>query len=83
MLKFFKGWLFTATAAVLTPKPELPPVTADMKARGLAWRKIDGEFCLVCGFCGGNCGQCGLTHRIGNIPADMQTMIDNLNGGKA
>jgi hypothetical protein len=55
-----------------------PALTDDMIDRGLCWRKIDGEFYEVCEFCGGNCGQCGLTARIGNIPASMQAMVDNL-----
>lgn len=36
----------------------------------------------VCDFCGGNCGQCGMTGIIGNVPASMQTMVNSLYGRK-
>lgn len=32
---------------------------------------------MVCDFCGGNCGQCGLTHIVGNVPFDFQRMVVN------
>jgi hypothetical protein len=43
-----------------------------------------GEFVInksgivVCSTCGGNCGQCGFTGILGNPPADMQIIIDNI-----
>lgn len=46
----------------------------------------EGEFVLrkdgvvVCRFCGGNCGQCGHTGTLGNVPASMQVMVNNLLG---
>lgn len=61
------------------PKRLVPPaVTDDMKSRGLTWAFIDGNWAQVCDFCGGNCGQCGLTGRIGNVAPNMQRMVDKL-----
>jgi hypothetical protein len=44
----------------------------------LIWVLVKGEWREVCDFCRGNCGQCGLTSRIGNVPANMDSMIDKL-----
>lgn len=58
-----------------------PEVTEQMKSRDLVWaRANDGTFHPVCNFCGGNCGQCGVTWIVGNVPASMDRMISNLGG---
>lgn len=54
---------------VFNPKPK---VTQQMFLRGTTWRKgktrEGGETWIeVCDFCGANCGQCGLTERLGNF----------------
>ena len=41
-------------------------------------RRKDGV--VVCSFCGGNCGQCGYTDVLGNVPASMSTMVESLHG---
>lgn len=60
-----------------------PPISTEMQRLGLTWAYItdpngpasNGRWIEVCDFCGGNCGQCGMTGRIGNIPFDMERMI--------
>lgn len=72
----------------------MPPISEDMKRRGLTWKAcLNSELPLrgsitprivwreVCDFCGGNCGQCGLTGRIDNVPFDFQRIIDNATKG--
>ena len=83
MLKrFFRElWLYLNNGATRKWHPEL---TLEMMNRGTTWALITyangrKEWREVCDFCHGNCGQCGLTGRIGNIPASMQAMIDNGN----
>jgi len=56
-----------------------PQVSAAMKAKGLIWiQDHTGEWYKACAFCGGNCGQCGVTGEVGNHPADMSIMARNL-----
>ena len=43
----------------------------------LIWILHKDEWREVCDFCHGNCGQCGLTDRIGNIPASMDAIVKN------
>lgn len=54
-----------------------PPKPAIISERGNqhVWR--DGQWVEVCGFCGGNCGQCGTSVGRG-VPASMDNMIKNL-----
>lgn len=47
----------------------------NLAPRGYMWRNINGVRTLVCDTCGGNCGQCGETDRLGNIPIDFDYMI--------
>lgn len=55
-----------------------PPITHEMKMRGTAWaRTVDGGWREVCNFCGGNCGQCGMTERLGNPGFSFDRIIDN------
>jgi hypothetical protein len=63
--------------------PLSPKVTDEMRASGLKWHRLpDGRWAEVCDFCGGNCGQCGLTSRIGcEVPASMSEMAKNLYKG--
>ena len=55
-------------------RPSSPPTE-----RGYRWIWHDGRWHEVCDFCGGNCGQCGNTSRLGcGIPASMEVMARNL-----
>ncbi len=61
-----------------------PVVTLEMKQAGLTWALVtyeDGskEWGEVCDFCHGNCGQCGITGRVGNIAADLGAIVKNGN----
>ena len=44
-------------------------------ADGFVWRKVEKVWRQVCDTCGGNCGQCGITGRIGNIAPSMDYLI--------
>ena len=53
------------------------------QAIGLA----SGEFAVkdgrvVCATCGGNCGQCGVTDTIGNVPFSFSTLVDSVEKGR-
>lgn len=53
------------------------------QAIGLA----SGEFVakdgrVVCATCGGNCGQCGVTDTIGNVPFNFDTIVESLKAGR-
>lgn len=52
------------------------PRIAARLASGEFTRRADGK--LVCATCGGNCGQCGNTGVLGNVPADMQALVNSL-----
>lgn len=69
----------------LNPFDRRPEVTQEMKNRGTTWRKLEDAWVEVCDFCGGNCGQCGLTGRLGNIPASFERIVNNsgMTTGKA
>lgn len=63
-----------------------PKRTERMRKLEVVWALAimqDGSKCWiwVCDFCGGNCGQCGMTSIVGNVGFSMQTMVDNLNKG--
>lgn len=49
--------------------PQLQP------PQGYMWRRINDVWRMVCDTCGGNCGQCGITGRIGNVQLDMDHLI--------
>lgn len=53
-----------------------PYQTEQMKAKGVDWAAVAGTWYMVCIMCGGNCGQCGLTGYVDNVPADMQNIIN-------
>ena len=53
-----------------------PQVTDEMRRLGLVWKQVDDEFIQVCYTCGGNCGQCGITGRIGNVPPSLDRIIE-------
>jgi hypothetical protein len=55
-----------------------PYQTTQMKDKGVDWQNYAGGWYIVCTFCGGNCGQCGLTGYVDQVPASMEQMIDNL-----
>lgn len=42
---------------------------------GYMWRRLGEVWRMVCDTCGGNCGQCGITGKIGNAPVDLEHMI--------
>lgn len=59
-------------------RPIPPEITPEMKHLGLMWAySTDGHWIEVCDFCGGNCGQCGLTSRIGNVPFNFNRIVDH------
>lgn len=60
-----------------------PPKPADEPLSGVKYVWLSGEWRPVCDFCGGNCGQCGITSRVGNVPASMSEMVKNLTKGAA
>ena len=53
--------------------PDIDPGT------GFKWSYniFDNGWRIVCDTCGGNCGQCGLTDKLGNIQTDLGTLIQN------
>jgi len=55
-----------------------PAVTDDMRRKGLKWAQIDDCWHIVCATCGGNCGQCGNTGRVADVPADMNHLIKEI-----
>jgi len=55
-----------------------PYQTTQMKDKGVDWKSYAGKWYMVCDYCGGNCGQCGLTGYVDAIPADMQLMINDM-----
>lgn len=59
-----------------------PYQTTLMKDKGVDWKNYSGGWYMVCSFCGGNCGQCGLTGYVDNVPAEMNIMADNTSVGK-
>lgn len=47
---------------------------------------LDGEYVIrggtvVCSTCGGNCGQCGNTGTLGNVPFDFALLVSNVKNG--
>lgn len=52
-----------------------PPVTHEMAMRGTGWTRRDGVWCEYCTTCGGNCGQCGMTERLGNPGFDLDHIV--------
>lgn len=57
------------------PKPK------DDARAGLRWIWSEElqKYIEVCEFCGGNCGQCAITARVGHcIPPSMSLMVNNL-----
>ena len=77
-----KQWfhrLRSSSKFVSTPMLLEPVVTEDMRLNGLVWaRTTADEWIEICDFCGGNCGQCGLTSRLGNVPASIERMAKNM-----
>jgi hypothetical protein len=51
-----------------------PPKPVDDRQAGLKWVWSDPAWIEVCDFCGGNCGQCGITGRVGNVPFNIEQM---------
>lgn len=83
---FQEAWLWLNIGATCRWEP---PVDLIMSQKGLIWRLVeysDGsrQWRKVCDFCGGNCGQCGLTDTIGNIPFSLDRMVKkgNWDSGK-
>jgi hypothetical protein len=53
-----------------------PPRTFEMKMRGTIWAQtVEGGWREVCDTCGGNCGQCGMTERLGNPGFSLDRII--------
>lgn len=56
-----------------------PPVTQEMVLSGVTWRKdADQKWIECCSTCGSNCGQCGMTARLGNFNTSSGEMMDML-----
>jgi hypothetical protein len=64
-----------------------PPRTHEMKMRGTVWALMrtgypdddgvpDVQWREVCDTCGGNCGQCGMTERLGNPGFSLDRIIE-------
>lgn len=65
---------------VFNPKPKQ---TKEMDQRGTTWRKAKNDkgqeqWVEVCDFCGANCGQCGMTARLGNFSGPGSQIMDQL-----
>lgn len=57
--------------------PVAPPRTCQMEMRGTVWaRTVDGGWREICDTCGGNCGQCGMTERLGNPGFSLDRIIN-------
>jgi len=66
---------------------EAPYGTQGFHVRKQAMGLASGDFMIrsgrvVCSTCGGNCGQCGVTDTIGNVPFCFDTLIDSFHGGR-
>ena len=57
-----------------------PVVTQEMRDLGTQWVRQRDEWREVCGTCGGNCGQCGMTERLGNIPVNLDEIAAAFRG---
>lgn len=55
-----------------------PYRTTQMKDKGVDWVNYAGGWYMVCDICVGNCGQCGLTGYVDNVPFDMQRLANKL-----
>ncbi len=60
--------------------PWRPKRTEEMRRREVVWALAtyqDGSksWIWVCDFCGGNCGQCGMTSIVGNVGFSMQRIV--------
>jgi hypothetical protein len=60
-------------------------MSEDLREQKIRNRLESGQYMVrdgivVCSTCGGNCGQCGYTDTLGNIPFDFQFMINNVYG---
>lgn len=61
-----------------TIRQSRPPKPVDDVQAGLKWVWMGEDgWREVCSFCGGNCGQCGITGRVGNVPASLNEIIKN------
>jgi hypothetical protein len=75
-------WRYNARFSEETFTPDTsaaiaPPVTHEMKMRGTSWaRTVAGTWREVCDTCGGNCGQCGMTERLGNPGFSLDRILD-------
>lgn len=73
------GAFLTEDVADLDTSPCIiaPVRTHEMRSRGTIWAKTaTGGWREVCDFCGGNCGQCGMTERLGNPGFSFDRIID-------
>lgn len=67
-----RDWMLQRTGAYSVWRPK------DDKLKGLMWVWSDEEgWYEVCDFCHGNCGQCGITGRVGNRPYSLDAIVKN------
>lgn len=56
-----------------------PDITPEMVAKDLTWvPTTEGRWVMVCKVCMGNCGQCGNTSIVGNVPFNMDAIASHI-----
>lgn len=81
--RFVAWYAFVRYGAYFSEKTEqpildtaiAPPRTIEMVQRGTVWAKAADGWREVCDTCGGNCGQCGMTERLGNPGFSLDRII--------
>lgn len=73
-------WMDFTIAEERDSKPRRPLLTTEMRQAGLIWGRSGDQWIEVCDTCGGNCGQCGITDRVGNVPASFEAIIEPMRG---
>lgn len=61
-------------------KRQQPELTQEMQRAGLEWREVNGDWREVCDYCKGNCGQCGITQRVGNVHTTLDAIVEPIKG---
>lgn len=56
-------------------RPPMPAIPHDHVTVGLKWIWRVDKWIEVCDTCGGNCGQCGITGRVGNPGFSLDEVI--------
>lgn len=66
--------LFPSLGAHTYPDP--PMLSLEMRKAGLTWRLFGQEWKMVCGFCGDNCGHCGMTSAVGGTALSASANLE-------